>query len=98
MYRGREDSRDFPVSAKMRLPDKNVRPIGFLKSLHSSPPIPLGRDRHGGAICSIFVNHNFRDVPLSPHMKITIPVRFEIRTILILILLSGIVGSKTLHS
>jgi hypothetical protein len=22
----------------MRLPDKNVRPIGFLKLLHSSPP------------------------------------------------------------
>jgi hypothetical protein len=36
------------------------------------------------------------DVPLSPHMKITIPVHFAIRTILILILLSGIVGSKPL--
>jgi len=34
--RGFMDSRDFPVSAKMQLPDKNVRPIGFLKSLHSA--------------------------------------------------------------
>jgi hypothetical protein len=25
------------------LPDKNVRPIVFLKSLHSSPPLPAGR-------------------------------------------------------
>jgi hypothetical protein len=38
------DSRDFPVSARIQLPDKNVRPIAFLKSLHSSPLIPPGLD------------------------------------------------------
>jgi len=42
--RGFTDSRDFPVSAKMELPDKNVRPIGFLESLHlPQDPRPQGR-------------------------------------------------------
>ena len=44
--RGFTDSRDFPVSAKMRLPDKNARPIRFLKSLHSSPPTGRGILQH----------------------------------------------------
>jgi hypothetical protein len=39
----------------MGLPDKNVRPIGFLKSLHSSSPLPTGRQAQGGTFCSIFV-------------------------------------------
>jgi hypothetical protein len=41
----------------MQLPDKNVRPVGFLESLHSSPPTWRGILRHfrkihpaGGAI------------------------------------------------
>jgi hypothetical protein len=48
----------------MQLPDRNVRPIGFLKSLHSSPALPTGpgpdrgrgRQAQGGAFGSIFVN------------------------------------------
>jgi hypothetical protein len=39
---GLPDSRDWKVSAKMQLPDRNVRPIGFLKSLHSSPSTRQG--------------------------------------------------------
>jgi hypothetical protein len=42
LRRAGTDSRDFPVSAKMQLPDKNVRPIGFFESLHSLPQ-RLGR-------------------------------------------------------
>jgi len=50
LQRGRfPDSRGFPASAKMRLPDKNVRPIGFLGWLLSSPPLPTGRQAQGGA-------------------------------------------------
>jgi len=51
---------------KMQLPDKsestrteNVRPIGFLELLHSSPPLPTGRQAfptEDGAFCGIFVN------------------------------------------
>ena len=43
----------------MRLPDNPAlagRPIGFLESLHSSLPLPTGRQAQDGAFCSIFVN------------------------------------------
>jgi hypothetical protein len=47
------DSRDFPVSAKMQLPDRNVRPIGLLKMLRRPRAL-------GGAFCGIFVKNRRR--------------------------------------
>ena len=35
---------------------ENVRPIGFLELLHSSPPLPTGRQAQDGAFCGILVS------------------------------------------
>ncbi len=48
----------------MQLPDKNVRPIGFLEWLLSSPPPPTGRQAQGGVFCSIFVSERINPLGL----------------------------------
>jgi hypothetical protein len=49
----------------MQLPDRNVRPIEFLKSLHSSPPVPTGRQsrpRAGQAGTGRDILQHFRNI------------------------------------